>query len=96
MLAVPMPECDHRLAVRFHVPATLGAQVAEVAGDFSAWAPLAMVRDVTGAFHLVVQLDRGRRWRYRFVLDGDRWINDPAAHAFVDRPSRSPCSELLT
>jgi 1,4-alpha-glucan branching enzyme len=96
MLAVPVPDCDHRLAVRFHVPAALGAQVAEVAGDFSAWAPLAMLRDSTGAFHLVVQLDRGRRWRYRFFLDGDRWINDPAAGSFVDGPNGSSCSELAT
>jgi hypothetical protein len=87
---------DHPSAVRFHVPASLGARVAEVAGDFSAWAPLAMVRDATGAFHVSLVLDPGRRWRYRFLLDGDRWINDPTATSFVDGPNGTPCSELIT
>ena len=87
---------DHRRAVHFHVPALLGAGVAEVAGDFSAWAPLAMVRDATGAFHLSLLLDRDRRWRYRFLLDDDRWINDPTAASFVDGPNGTPCSELFT
>jgi hypothetical protein len=89
-------DLDQRRQVRFHLPASFGAEVAEVAGDFSAWAPLAMVRDGSGAFHLEMVFDRGRRWRYRFLLDGDRWINDPVASGYVDGPNGSPCSELAT
>jgi hypothetical protein len=82
--------------VTFRVPADFGAAVAEVAGDFSAWVPLAMLHDGSGGFHLDVVLDRGRHFRYRFLLDGEQWINDPRAGRFSAGPNGSPASVIVT
>jgi len=55
-----------------------------------------MIRDTSGAFHLSLQLERGHSWRYRFLLDGERWINDPNAPSFVRGPNGTPSSALTT
>jgi hypothetical protein len=36
-----------------------------------------------GGFSCAVNVVPGQRYRYRFLLDGDRWINDVAAHDYV-------------
>jgi hypothetical protein len=67
-----------------------------VAGDFSAWAPIAMARDPGRCFWLGLQLEAGHRWRYRFLLDGERWMNDPGASEFVNGPNGAAASVLET
>jgi hypothetical protein len=80
----------------FHLAGSSGAHVVEVAGDFSAWAPLAMIQDASGDFHLSLRLEPGRSWRYRYLLDGERWINDPNATRFVTGPNGTPSSAITT
>jgi hypothetical protein len=82
--------------VTFRVPAEFGASFAEVAGDFSAWAPVAMLHDWSGGFRLDLMLDSGQQFRYRFLLDGERWINDPLASNFIAGPNGSPASMIVT
>jgi hypothetical protein len=85
-----------RRTVTFRLSAEFGAAVAEVAGDFSAWAPLAMLPDGRGGFRLDLGLDGGRQFRYRFLLDGERWINDPLASDFIAGPNGSAASMIVT
>ena len=68
--------CD----VEFHFPGEASQVV--VAGDFNAWSTNAhpMQRTDDG-FRLTVPLERGRRYRYRFVVD-ERWTDDPSATDF--------------
>jgi hypothetical protein len=66
-------------AITFSVPPGLGGQHAELLGEFVSWAPLAMDRHADGRFSIVLHLEPGRSWRYRFLIDGDRLMNDPAA-----------------
>jgi hypothetical protein len=82
--------------VTFRLAPDFGARVAEVAGDFSAWSPVAMIGDVSNGFWIELELDPGRRWRYRFLLDGERWVNDPAAPLFVTGPNGAPTSAIDT
>jgi hypothetical protein len=50
-----------------------------VAGDFSAWKPAyVMRRSEAGVWTVVVPLDPGVH-DYAFVVDGERWVPDPAA-----------------
>ncbi len=75
------------IAVVLHVPAALGASSAQVVGDFTAWTPVAMDRDAAGGFVISVCLPRGRSWRYQFVIDCDRRINDVRADDYVAGPT---------
>lgn len=56
-----------------------GAKHVAVAGDFSAWKPVhVMTRSEAGVWTVVVPLDPGVH-DYAFVVDGERWVSDPAA-----------------
>jgi hypothetical protein len=90
---------DHRRVlsvIEFRVPAEFGALHADVAGDFTAWVPLAMERAPAGEFRLLLQLEPGRRLCYRFLLDGDTWMNDPNATEFVTMPNGAAVSVVRT
>ena len=55
-----------------------------VAGDFSGWQPAhVMTRSEAGVWTVVVPLTPGIH-DYSFVVDGERWIPDPAAPAVND------------
>jgi len=41
-----------------------------------------MHRDAQGGFSVTVDLDAGRAYRFRYLLDGQRWDNDWAADAY--------------
>jgi hypothetical protein len=55
-----------------------------VAGDFSSWQAVnVMTRSEAGVWTVVVPLDPGVH-DYAFVVDGERWVPDPAAPAVKD------------
>ena len=71
--------------VTFTVDPQVGAQTAAVCGEWNDWSADAgvMHRDAEGGFRLTVDLDAGRAYRFRYLLDGQRWDNDWAADACV-------------
>ena len=71
--------------VTFTVDPRAGAQAAAVCGEWNDWSAGAgvMHRDAEGGFSLTVDLDAGRAYRFRYLLDGQRWDNDWAADAYV-------------
>jgi 1,4-alpha-glucan branching enzyme len=71
--------------VTFTVDPRVRAQAAAVCGEWNGWSADAAVmhRDDEGGFSLTVNLDAGRTYRFRYLLDGQRWENDWAADAYV-------------
>ena len=71
--------------VTFTVDPWVGAQAAAVCGEWKDWSAGAgvMHRDAAGGFSVTVDLDAGRAYRFRYLLDGQRWDNDWAADAYV-------------
>ena len=71
--------------VRFVLTAP-GAQNVSIAGTFNRWDPNAtrLVRvDTGGTWAVTVALAAGQ-YQYAFVVDGQRWVADPAAPAVDD------------
>jgi 1,4-alpha-glucan branching enzyme len=70
--------------VTFTVDPQVGAQTAAVCGEWNDWSADAdvMRRDAEGGFSVTVGLDAGRAYRFRYLLDGQRWENDWAADAY--------------
>ena len=78
------PSVDSVVAVMFRVPADAGARSACVAGEFNGWSTTATpMTENDGEFCAVVDLERGRSYRFRYFLDGRRWENDWAADGYV-------------
>ena len=71
--------------VTFTVDPRAGARTAAVCGEWNDWSAGADVihRDAEGGFSLTVDLGTGRAYRFRYLLDGQRWDNDWAADAYV-------------
>jgi 1,4-alpha-glucan branching enzyme len=73
--------------VTFELPkAAVGsASKVTVVGDFNGWrkeegVPLKRQKD--GRFAVTVELAVGRTYRFRYLIDGDRWENDWAADRY--------------
>lgn len=82
--AVSERRCDRGMVtVDFVVPAAVGGTFADLVAEFVAWVPLPMDRRLDGSFHTAIRLPIGASWRYRLLVDGDRWINDWDAQDYV-------------
>ena len=76
--------------VTFQIPEQRGdgVQSALLLGDFNNWshASVPMKRLRNGAFSLTLDLEKGRQYQFRYLLDGDRWENEPEADGSVLSP----------
>lgn len=72
--------------VTFKLPAELNAKTVHLCGEFNEWSsvenPLKQLKD--GSFSITISLKPGRSYRFRYLLDGERWENDWDADAYVD------------
>lgn len=81
--------------ITFKLPAEIaaGAARASVVGEFNGWDPQAtrMRRLKSGDFKATVDLEVGREYQYRYLLDDARWTNDESADRYV--PAGVPGAE---
>jgi hypothetical protein len=70
--------------VRFQLLAPEAQQVA-IAGSFSEWTrdALPLMKENGGLWSITLALPLGEH-QYQFVIDGERWIPDPKAHAQIE------------
>ena len=84
--------------VSFRVPAeVVGAGTAvALAGEFNNWNPAAdkMKRLKNGDFTLVKELETGQEYRFRYLIDEDRWENDQNADRYTPNPYGSDDSVI--
>lgn len=75
--AAPVPG-TMTINVRFQLPLN-GAQHVALTGDFNQWQPnYPLKKGADGVWSVEVPLPPGR-YEYMFVVDGERWANDPGA-----------------
>jgi len=76
--------------VTFRLPseASFGARKATVVGDFNNWEKEAtpLTKQENGDFIITVELDAGKEYRFRYLIDGKRWENDWHADKYVKSP----------
>lgn len=71
--------------VTFELPADVEAQEVAVLGEFNNWTPEAhlLKKAKKGGFSTTVSLEAGQSYRFRYLVDGKRWENDPEADAYL-------------
>jgi 1,4-alpha-glucan branching enzyme len=76
--------------VKFKIPAEVGkaALTANIVGEFNNWSFTAnpMKRLKTGAFTATLDLEKGKAYQFRYVLDNNQWENDTESDKFVPSP----------
>lgn len=71
--------------VTFNFPAEVSAATASLCGDFNDWNPAVhpMKQRKDGRFSTTVSLKSGRSYKFKYLVDGDRWENDWAAETYA-------------
>lgn len=76
--------------VTFVLPKEKGnsAETAYVVGEFNGWDTLSnpMKKLKSGEFKTTIDLEPGRHYQFRYVLDGRNWENDGDADRYVPSP----------
>lgn len=69
--------------VDFVLPEQFEATTIAIVGEFNGWSrtALAMERTESGKWSAAIELPRGR-YRFRYLIDGERWENDRRADAY--------------
>ncbi len=76
--------------VTFTLPKNIArsAESVYLVGEFNDWDansnPMKLQKD--GSFSLTINLDKGRDYQYRYLLDGSSWENDDCADKYVRSP----------
>ena len=71
--------------VTFRLPAEVEAESISVLGDFNEWEPEAhpLKARKNGTFSTTVSLASGQAYRFRYLADGQHWLNDDAADEYA-------------
>lgn len=63
----------------------LGAENVNIVGEFNNWStkqtPMKKLKD--GSFTLTLDLESKRQYQFRYLIDDQLWVNDPAADKYV-------------
>ena len=67
------------------LPEGIKAQDAYLVGEFNDWDPTVtpMKRGKGGAFRATLELEPGREYQFRYLVNGEHWCNDWHADAYV-------------
>ena len=64
---------------------TKSAETVYLVGEFNGWDakahPMKLQKD--GSFNLTINLEKGREYQFRYLLDGSTWENDECADKYV-------------
>jgi hypothetical protein len=81
----PTIDGDGSVLATFRLPTQVRATTVHVVGEFNDWSKSAHPMDTDDqGFIARVPLQPGRRYRFRYLIDGERWENDWAADDYVD------------
>lgn len=75
--------------ITFMLPkeAVTNAETVAVLGDFNNWQNgVSLLKQKDGSFKTAVDLEKGRSYEYRFLINGEKWENDWSAEAYAPTP----------
>lgn len=84
--------------VTFRIPVEMAEREVSVVGDFNDWNTEAnKLEQKDGAWETTLRLNvtPGSEYRFRYLLDGNRWANDDSADCYVSNPYGSDDSLLV-
>jgi 1,4-alpha-glucan branching enzyme len=84
--------------VTFTLPETIQAETANLVGDFNNWnsdgAPMSKLKN--GRFAITLDLEKGREYQFRYLVNSSEWHNDWDADNYVSNPFSGENSVVAT
>ena len=78
-------------------PAAPDAKAVFLVGEFNNWdtkaTPMKKLKD--GSFTVTIDLESGREYQYRYLIDGITWENDWEADKYVPNPTGSSDNSVV-
>jgi 1,4-alpha-glucan branching enzyme len=87
---------DNVVKVTFDLPPETAQESVRVVGEFNQWEGTPLERQRDGTWRTTVALDPGREYQFRYLVDGERWLNEPSADHYVRNPYGEDNSVIRT
>lgn len=86
-----------RVTFRLPFEAAQDVRTVTLAGDFNGWdeTDISLKRLKNGDFTVALDLEPGREYRFRYLVDGAKWENDWRADKYVRNPHGSEDSVVV-
>jgi len=78
--------------------AAAGASKVELLGEFNNWntaEPVSMKKLKDGSFKVVIDLPTENEYQFKYLLDGEKWVNDSNADKYVNNGIDSEENSVL-
>ena len=84
--------------VTFSLPEAVQGETVFLVGDFNNWDEnaTAMKRQKNGSFTVILDLEKGREYQFRYLVNGSEWHNDWEADKYVPNPYTGDNSIVTT
>jgi 1,4-alpha-glucan branching enzyme len=81
MIAKTYSKKADKCRVTFRIPVDIEAESVSVLGEFNDWDPQAhpLKARKNGTFSTTMSLEAGQTYRFRYLADGEIWLNDEEA-----------------
>jgi 1,4-alpha-glucan branching enzyme len=84
--------------VTFALPEAIRAETAYLVGDFNEWnetrTPMKKLKK--GRFTVTLELEKGREYQFRYLVNGEEWQNDWHADKYAPNPFGEENSVVVT
>lgn len=84
--------------VTFYLPAAVKAETVHLVGDFNNWdehsTPMKKLKD--DRFTVMLELESGHEYQFRYLVDQSEWHNDWEADKYVPNPFSGDNSVVVT
>lgn len=83
--------------VTFELPKTIEAKAANLVGEFNDWDTVATpLKKVKSVWKATLELEQGREYQFRYLINGSEWHNDDEADAYVSNNVDGDNSVVVT
>ena len=89
---------ENLVQVTFSLPADVQAEDVYLVGDFNQWSETThpMERDDDGSFVTTLELESGREYQFRYLVNKTEWHNDWKADRYVQNAFGGDNSVVIT
>jgi 1,4-alpha-glucan branching enzyme len=86
-----------KVIVTFEIPGSIWAERINLVGDFNDWdqESLPFRQNREGNWEIELELEAGRGYRFRYLLDGEHWRDDWHADSYAPNPYGSHDSIII-